>query len=78
MDALAYVIVLALSFCFLLFYKRYQDYLVPYIIFEIGLILWVISLLLVKGWLGIGLGIVSLIIITTGIIVAVIKVMKNR
>ena len=51
-------------------YVKYKTYFVPYILFQLGISLFVISIFIVGGWAGMGLGFVSLLIMGVGLLVA--------
>lgn len=54
------------------FYRHQRTYFVPYIIFQIGVTLFAISIFIIGGWDGMGLGIVAIMMIGVGVLIALL------
>lgn len=59
------------------FYKRNRTYFIPYIIFQLGVTLFAISLFLIGGWQGMGYGIVAIMMIGVGLLLALLIYVLN-
>ena len=51
---------------FTFFYVKRKRYFIPYIVFQLGLTLFVVSIFIIGRWVGMGLGIISLLIMGLG------------
>ncbi len=51
------------------FYRKHKRYFVPYLIFQLGVTLLVISIFIIGSWAGMAYGFVSLVIMGLGLII---------
>lgn len=54
------------------FYEDNRTYFMPYIIFQLGVTLFAISLFVIGGWQGMGVGIVAVMMIGIGLFIALL------
>ena len=57
---------------FRFFYRKHKRYFVPYLIFQLGVTLLVISIFIIGQWAGMAYGFISLVIMGLGLLIGLL------